>query len=585
MSLASVLSRFLPRASVGGFPVRFALLAAALPMAAAPSLQAQTPGAVDPTFVLGIGGTATGGTIYSLFRYDYVDAAGTPDDFLVAGGDTDLFSPLVLPVGTAGVTIAIPNFGDVLRIVYTIAQDKYINPDKYFVGGSFGANSTQIVPQANILRLNSDFTLDAPTIATDNRPVFDPGVGANQYVTAILPTYDGKVVVGGLFTEFNNVNHQHIVRLTDNSSDFGIPDGTIDSTFDPNLAFDSNVLTLAEQLDPATGRPNGQYLVGGLFNNVNTTPASKLARINNDGSVDTTFHPTIDQRVTIVAAQPDGKILIGGDFTTVDGVAESHLARLNYDGSLDTTFLADVRAVPAYDTDPNVSVFAITLLADGRMYVGGNFIMINGVTRNYLALLDADGSVDPTFDPGTNVFSAVQYILPDSTSTGDVYVAETASSRLPDGKFPPTVVALYQPRTADGGVTPVFTNVPLPSRVPNFFVGSEPLGGGYLFLQFTNGNIFGYYDLDLHPLIYHDGLGFEYVFDANDRKNGIYLYDFESGHFFYTSPSFSFPFLYDFTLNSVLYLYPNPNAAGFFITNSAGQRLFHDFGTGQDVYF
>ena len=116
-----------------------------------------------------------------------MDATGTPDDFLVAGGDTDLFSPLVLPTGVAAVTIAIPNFGDVDRIVYTIAQDKYINPDKYFVGGSFGANSTQIVPRLNILRINSDFTIDAPAIATDGRPVFDAQQGANEYVTAILP--------------------------------------------------------------------------------------------------------------------------------------------------------------------------------------------------------------------------------------------------------------------------------------------------------------------------------------------------------------------------------------------------------------
>ena len=582
MSPDPVLSRFLPLVSGRRFPVR-SLLAVALAAAAILPVQAGTPGSIDPAFVAGVGGTAMGGTIYSLFRYDYVDATGMPTDFLVAGGDTELFDPLILPIGTIAITIAIPNFGDANRIIYTIAQDKYTNPDKYFIGGSFGLNTTQIVPRVNILRINSDFTIDAPAVATDGRPVFDSQQGANEYVTAILPTIDGKLVVGGLFTAFNNISHQHIVRLTDNANILGIPDGTIDAKFDPNLAFDSNVLTLAEQLDPATGRPNGQYLVGGLFNNVNSTPATKLARINNDGSVDTTFHPAIDQRVNIVVAQPDGKMLIGGDFTTVDGVAQSHLARLNYDGSLDPTFSADVRAVPAYDTNPNVSVFTITLLADGRMYVGGNFIMINGVSRNYLALLHADGSVDPTFDPGTNVVSAVQSILPDSTSSGDVYVAETASSRLADGKFPPTVVALFQP-SVNGMFTPVFTNVLLPQRVPNFFAGSTPLGSGFLFLQFANKNIFGYYDLDLHPLIYHEGLGFEYVFDANDGQDGIYLYDYASGHYFYTSPTYSFPFLYDFTLNSVLYLYPNPSAAGFFITNAQGQRLFHDFATGQDLF-
>ena len=582
MSPASVLSRLLPLLSDRRVPVRL-LLTAALAAASLPAVQAGTPGAVDTTFNAEIGNTESAGTIFSMFRYDYVEAGGTPEDFIVAGGDGAQFTPLILPTGTASAVLSIPDFGDLARIVYTIVQDKYTNPDKYFVGGAFGIDTTQIVPRTNILRMNSDFTIDAPAIATDGRPVFDPGDGANEYVTAILPTYDGKVVVGGLFTEFNDIAHLHIVRLTDNANLLGVPDGTIDPTFDPSLSFDSNVLTLAEQLDPATGQPNGQYLVGGLFNNVNTTPASKLARINNDGSVDTTFSPTIDQRVNIVVAQPDGKILIGGDFTTVDGVAESHLARLNYDGTLDTTFSADVRAVPANNVDP-VSVYTISLLVDGRMYVGGNFILVNGVGRQYLALLGADGSVDPTFDPGTNIISSVQFVLPDSTSTTDIYVGETASARDADGKFPPTLIALYQP-LVNGGATPAFTNAPRPVRVPNFFDGEASLGGGYFFLQFENNNIFGYYDLDFRPYIYHIGLGFEYataaIVDGVDT-GGIYFYDFASGHTFYTSQTFSFPYLYDFTLQSVLYFYPNPNAAGFFETNP---RVFFDFSTGKNISF
>ena len=583
MSLASAFSRLFPRVTPRRFPLRTALFATAFAAAVVPPLQAQNPGDLDTTFLSAIGGTATAGTIYSLFRYDYVDIAGIPRDYLVAGGDGTLFGRLILPTGTVNTADTTPAFGAGDRIVYTIVQDKYMNPDKFFIGGAFGASSTQIPPRQNIFRINSDFTIDAPTITTDNRPVFDPKEGANEYVTAILPTYDGRLVVGGLFTTFNNVTHMYIVRLTDNANAsiavYGTPltDGTIDPTFDPTLAFDSNVLTLAEQLDPATGQPNGQYLVGGLFNNVNGKPATKLARINNDGSVDTTFKPTIDERVDIVAAQPDGKVLIGGDFTTINGVTETHIARLNFDGSVDTTFSAAATGVLANNTDTYPSVFAISLLTDGRMYVGGNFITMNGVPRQYLARLNANGSLDPAFDPGTNLFASVQFILPDSSSTGDVYVAETGSARINDGSFPPTVVALYQ----EPGIQ-TFTNAPAPFRVPEFFAGSAPLGSGYLFLQFPNNNIFGYYDLDFRPYIYHIGLGFEYVFDANDGQNGIYLYDFASGHFFYTSPTYSFPYLYDFTLKSVVYFYPNPNAAGFFLTNP---RYFFDFATGQVVSF
>ena len=50
-----------------------------------------------------------------------------------------------------------------------------------------------------------------------------------------------------------------------------------------------------------------------------------------------------------------------------------------------------------------------------------------------------------------------------------------------------------------------------------------------------------------------DGLGnYEYVIDANDESGGVYFYDFASGGFFYTSPGFPFPYLYDFHLKPVL---------------------------------
>ena len=56
---------------------------------------------------------------------------------------------------------------------------------------------------------------------------------------------------------------------------------------------------------------------------------------------------------------------------------------------------------------------------------------------------------------------------------------------------------------------------------------------------------------------------------------------FASNDFFYTSPSFPFPYLYDFGLNSTVYYYPDPNNAGHYNTN--GIRYFYVFSTGQIV--
>ena len=116
---------------------------------------------------------------------------------------------------------------------------------------------------------------------------------------------------------------------------------------------------------------------------------------------------------------------------------------------------------------------------------------------------------------------------------------------------------------------------------PAFFTGETALGGGFYYLQFANGTPFGYYSYlpDQH-FIYHIDLGFEYLFDANDGHSGIFFYDFASNHFFYTSPSFPFPYLYDFSLNTVLYYYPDRNNPGHYTTNP---RYFYNFATGQII--
>jgi hypothetical protein len=79
---------------------------------------------------------------------------------------------------------------------------------------------------------------------------------------------------------------------------------------------------------------------------------------------------------------------------------------------------------------------------------------------------------------------------------------------------------------------------------PPFFTNEVSLGNGVYYLQFPNGTPFGYYSYLSDPRwIYHFDLGYEYWFDANDGQGGIYFYDLASNTFFYTSPSFPFPYL------------------------------------------
>ena len=65
-----------------------------------------------------------------------------------------------------------------------------------------------------------------------------------------------------------------------------------------------------------------------------------MARLNADGSLDPSFNPGAGPNGTVnaVVVDTNGLVIIGGDFDSVDGSAYGGVARLNVDGSLDTSF-------------------------------------------------------------------------------------------------------------------------------------------------------------------------------------------------------------------------------------------------------
>ncbi len=98
--------------------------------------------------------------------------------------------------------------------------------------------------------------------------------------------------------------------------------------------------------------------------------------------------------VYCAAVQPDGKILIGGNFIAYNGTTRNRIARLNADGSLDTGFDPG--------TGANSSVHALIVQPDGKVLIGGYFVSFNGTAKNYFARLNADGSLDTGFNPIPN---------------------------------------------------------------------------------------------------------------------------------------------------------------------------------------
>lgn len=124
-----------------------------------------------------------------------------------------------------------------------------------------------------------------------------------------------------------------------------------------------------------------------------TNLATTLAVLPRPGSLDSSFRPvTMDGRVYAIRAQNDGKILIGGDFTSISGLTRNRIARVNPDGSLDRTF------------DPGDGarnwgnlVRAVTLQPDGKILVGGGFMTFDGRPRQGLVRLQPDGRLDADF--------------------------------------------------------------------------------------------------------------------------------------------------------------------------------------------
>ena len=142
-------------------------------------------------------------------------------------------------------------------------------------------------------------------------------------------------------------------------------------------------------------------------------------------------------------------------------------------------------------------------------------------------------------------------------------------SKLPIFRFP-TLLA---------SATLLLTAGPLTAQTVTF----EQNGNGQFLDKSTDGD--SHYERDSDgPWRGHNDPGRLFLHRhrrGGDGQDGVYFYDFKSGTFFYMSPSFPFPYLYDFSLNSVVYYFPDPSNPGHYNTN--GYRFFYVFSTDQII--
>jgi uncharacterized delta-60 repeat protein len=362
----------------------------------------------------------------------------------------------------------------------------------------FTASLLLLIPFYSFLQSG---TID-PTFNT-----LDTGLGngdlsnATIYISAVQP--NGKIIVGGYFTMMNGVTQNKIARLN--------ADGTNDPTFNTGTGPDGTVHAIAVQAD-------GSILIGGDFYNVNGATRNKIARLTPTGAVDANFNPGADSRVRGIHVQPDGKILVNGNFLTIAGVSRSYIARLNNNGTIDATF----NAAAGTNSDPNTLI----LQPDGKIFIGGYFTTVNGVSMNKIARLNANGTLDATFNPGTGIDAQVysSALQPDGKILigGDfLTVNGTSKKRIArlnsDGSLDPSFTSGVLITDVSGMSGIVYTiSVQADGKI---IVGGDFMGSGTSYQHFLRYNADGSLDATMNPMITPN----EIVRSSNILSNGKIL--------------------------------------------------------------
>lgn len=253
----------------------------------------------------------------------------------------------------------------------------------------------------------------------------------NGSISTTFIQEDGKILIGGDFNMFDNLSCDGIVRLN--------VDGTLDNSFQPN--FNESINENTFEVFKIIADHNGKVLIClQFFDESGYTGLSKVLRLHNNGSLDTTFNQNLSGPIFAMELLPSGKILIGGCFFSIDQHSAPHLARLDQNGFIDTTFTNTL--------DFSAIVYNIKIDQDNKIYVIGSILLENDpYSRSYRILrLHPNGRLDTTFNTLLNEYNYNQNNFNDITihdavidSYGKITVTGTSVVRLlNNGAIDPT---------------------------------------------------------------------------------------------------------------------------------------------------
>lgn len=219
-----------------------------------------------------------------------------------------------------------------------------------------------------IRRFNSNGSLDS---GFDPDSGFTTG-GGNVEKFAYFINDDDRPVFGGDMERWNdNEDPEGLILLN--------TDGTLNTGFMPT--FNNNVTALAQG-------PSDSVFAGGDFTSVNGTARNRIVKINDDGDIDTSFNvgTGVNNTLKCIIVLNNNKVLICGSFTSYNGTSVGRIARLNSNGSLDTSFNSGGAGFTGGDPE------FMELDSNGNIHIGGNFDHYNGKPYGYYIVLDEDGN-------------------------------------------------------------------------------------------------------------------------------------------------------------------------------------------------
>ncbi len=284
------------------------------------------------------------------------------------------------------------------------------------VGGSFFTAGG--VPANSIARYHS---------TTSTWSALGTGVGGSfrtVYALALLP--GGDVIAGGTFTTVGSVTTNRVARYNASTN-----------TWSP-LGSGTN-----REVRALAVLPGGDVMVGGSFSTAGGVPANNIARYNPSTNAWSAVGTGTNSGIGVYAlvVLPGGDVILGGFFSAAGGVPASNIARYNPS--------ADTWSALGSGISANGTVYALSVLPDGDVLVGGVFATAGGVPLGS----SFNGNI-ARYNPHTNSWSALGlgtnrlvYALA-ALPNGDVIVGGDFTTA---GGVPANNIARYSPSTAGGG--------------------------------------------------------------------------------------------------------------------------------------